>query len=433
MEKKKMLDIKLFRENPEDIKSLLSSRNGKFPVDEIVSLDSERREILTKTDDLKAERNRGSREVAEIKRSGGDAASIMEKMKSLGDRIRENDAKILELDSRIQSMLLEIPNLPHSSVPAGEDESANVEIHSFGEIPVFEFDPRPHWEIGEELGIMDFERGVRLAESRFTVLKGLGARLERALINFMLDLHTNDHGFIEIEPPFLVNSDTMRGTGQLPKFAEDLYSCSCDDLWLIPTAEVPLTNLHRDEIIPEDELPVYYTAYTPCFRREAGSHGRDVRGMLRQHQFDKVELVKLCTPENSFDELELLLRAAEKVLEKLEIPYRTVVLSSGDMGFSASKTYDIEVWLPSQNKYREISSCSNCTDFQARRMNTRYRSRNGGKVQFVHTLNGSGIAVGRCLIAILENFQQKDGSVLIPEALVPYMGGVRSLENPREQ
>jgi seryl-tRNA synthetase len=275
---------------------------------------------------------------------------------------------------------------------------------------------------------MDFERGVRLAESRFTVLKGMGARLERALINFMLDIHTVEHSFIEVQPPFLVNSDTMRGTGQLPKFAEDLYSCSNDDLWLIPTAEVPLTNLHRGEILHEDQLPLYFTAYTPCFRREAGSHGRDVRGMLRQHQFDKVELVKICSPEKSYEELELLTRSAEEILMRLELPFRTMLLSTGDMGFAASKTYDLEVWLPSQEKYREISSCSNCEDFQARRMNTRFRSGENGKVQFVHTLNGSGIAVGRCLIAILENHQNSDGSVSIPKALIPYMNGVSLIE-----
>lgn len=425
-----MLDIRLFRENPEELKRLLESRNGEFPVDEVVALDAQRREILTITDDLKAERNKGSREVAGMHRSGADPAGLMEKMRSIGERIKKNDSKIVDLEDRIQSHLLEIPNIPHRSVPVGIDEEANIQIRKSGVPKDFDFEPKAHWDIGEDLGIMDFERGVRLAESRFTVLRGAGARLERALINFMLDIHTLEHGFMEIEPPFLVNSETMRGTGQLPKFAEDLYSCSADDLWLVPTAEVPLTNLHRGEIIPEEELPIYYTAYTPCFRREAGSHGRDVRGMLRQHQFDKVEMVKICSPDDSYEELESLTKAAEQILVRLGLPFRTVVLSTGDMGFSAAKTYDIEVWLPSQRKYREISSCSNCEDFQARRMNTRFRAKAGGKVQFAHTLNGSGIAVGRCLIAIIENYQTSRGTVVIPDALVPYMGGVKTIEKP---
>ncbi|HOI80980.1 MAG: serine--tRNA ligase [Thermovirgaceae bacterium] len=419
-----MLDIRLFREKPEELKIALETRNGFFPVEDIIGLDSRRREILTRTDELRSERNQGSREIAELRKKGEDATELMEQMRITGEEIRENDEQLAELEGRIQSLLLEIPNLPHDSVPVGADESFNKVVRSWGEPPVFDFEPLPHWDIGESLGIMDFERGVRLAESRFTVLKGAGARLERALINFMLDIHTREHSFVEVQPPFLVNSDTMKGTGQLPKFAEDLYSCSSDDLWMIPTAEVPLTNLHRGEIIPEEELPLYLTAYTPCFRREAGSHGRDVRGMLRQHQFDKVELVKICSPESSYGELESLTTSAEEILKRLELPFRTVLLSTGDMGFAASKTYDIEVWLPSQEKYREISSCSNCEDFQARRMNTRYRPKGGGKVQFVHTLNGSGIAVGRCLIAILENYQNRDGTVSLPKAIVPYMDGV---------
>ena len=419
-----MLDIRLFREKPEELKSALETRNGVFPLEDIIELDSRRREILARTDDLRSERNRGSREIAELKKKGEDATGLMERMQVIGEEIKENDEMIAELEDRIQSLLLEIPNLPHKSVPVGADESFNKVVRSWGEPPVFDFEPLPHWDIGESLGIMDFERGVRLAGSRFTVLRGAGARLERALINFMLDIHTREHSFVEVQPPFLVNSDTMKGTGQLPKFAEDLYSCPSDDLWMIPTAEVPLTNLHRGEILSEEDLPLYYTAYTPCFRREAGSHGRDVRGMLRQHQFDKVELVKICSPESSYRELESLTLSAEEVLKRLELPFRTVLLSTGDMGFAASKTYDLEVWLPSQEKYREISSCSNCEDFQARRMNTRYRPNGGGKVQFVHTLNGSGIAVGRCLIAILENYQNREGTVSVPRALVPYMDGV---------
>jgi seryl-tRNA synthetase len=327
----------------------------------------------------------------------------------------------------MEELLSQIPNRPHVSVPRGADEEDNVVVRSWGEPRSFDFEPKPHWELGEALDILDFERGVRLAESRFTVLKGAGARMERALINFMLDLHTREHGYTEFAPPFMVNSATMRGTGQLPKFAEDLYRCAEDDLWLIPTAEVPLTNLHGGEILPEEELPKLYTAYTPCFRKEAGSYGRDVRGILRQHQFSKVELVKLCTPATSYDELEKLTANAERVLQLLELPYRVVCLCTGDMGFASAKTYDLEVWLPSQGKYREISSCSNCEDFQARRMGTRYRPTKGGKAQFIHTLNGSGIAVGRCLIAIMENYQQPDGSVKVPGALKTWMGNQETL------
>ena len=419
-----MLDIRLFREEPEALKVMLRNRGVDFPVEKVIELDEKRRAIIVRAEELRAERNRGSKTVAEAKRSGKDAKDLMERMKTVGQQIKELEEELAEIETAIRDLLLQVPNWPHGSVPVGPDESANEEIRVWGEPVKFAFEPRPHWELGEKLGILDFERGVRLAQSRFTVLKGPGAKLARALIGFMLDLHTGEHGFTEIQPPFLVNSATMQGTGQLPKFADDLYSCSGEDLWLIPTAEVPLTNLHSGEIIEESDLPLYYTAYTPCFRREAGSHGKDVRGMLRQHQFDKVELVKICRPEDSYEELESLTAAAERVLQKLGIPYRVVCLSTGDMGFAASKTYDIEVWLPSQDMYREISSCSNCEDFQARRMNTRYRPADGGRVRFVHTLNGSGIAVGRCLIAILENFQQKDGSVLVPEALRPYMGGL---------
>ncbi len=418
-----MLDIRLFRENPEELSKTLATRYGEFPVDDVVGLDARRREVLTLTDELRSERNQGSRQIAELRKSGGDTAGLTERMRLIGEEIRKNEEMISDMENRIQALLLEIPNIPHESVPVGEDEDSNRVVRTWGEPREFDFEPLPHWELGEALGILDFERGVRLAESRFTVLKGLGARLERALVNFMLDIHTKEHAYQEVQPPFMVNSETMKGTGQLPKFAEDLYSCSSDDLWMIPTAEVPLTNLHRGEILPEDDLPLRYTAYTPCFRREAGSHGRDVRGMLRQHQFDKVELVKICSPESSYAELESLTASAEVILKRLGLPFRTVLLSTGDMGFAASKTYDLEVWLPTQGKYREISSCSNCEDFQARRMNTRFRPRDGGRVRYVHTLNGSGIAVGRCLIAILENCQNRDGSVSMPESLVPYMDG----------
>jgi seryl-tRNA synthetase len=419
-----MLDIRLFRDEPEALKSMLRNRGVDYPVDDVMAFDEKRRSILLKTEELRAERNQGSKAVAEAKRSGEDASQLMERMRTVGRQIKELEEELDSVEKAIREHLLEIPNWPHGSVPIGPDESANEEIRTWGTPPEFPFTPKPHWELGENLGILDFERGVRLAQSRFTVLRKEGARMARGLIGFMLDLHTIRNGFTEVQPPFLVNTATMQGTGQLPKFADDLYTCKGDDLWLIPTAEVPLTNLHQGEILDEKDLPLYYTAYTPCFRREAGSHGKDVRGMLRQHQFDKVELVKLCRPEESYDELESLTASAEMVLQKLEIPYRVVCLSTGDMGFAASKTYDIEVWLPSQQTYREISSCSNCEDFQARRMNTRYRPSDGGKVRFVHTLNGSGIAVGRCLIAIMENYQQEDGSIAVPEALRPYMGGL---------
>ncbi|MBO8153519.1 serine--tRNA ligase [Thermovirga sp.] len=422
-----MLDIRLFRDDLDGLKQMLKNRGYEYPVDKVASLDEERRRLLVEVEELKAERNRGSKEIAEAMAKGVDASHLRERMKNIGVEIKELDEKLSMIERELKEHLLRIPNWPHASVPIGPDETHNVEVRRWGEPKDFGFTPRPHWEIGENLGILDFQRGVMLAESRFTVLVGFGARLGRALINFMLDLHTKEHGFKEIEPPFLVNSETMQGTGQLPKFGEDLYSCSGEDLWLIPTAEVPLTNMHRGEILNENVLPLYYTAYTPCFRREAGSHGRDVRGMLRQHQFDKVELVKICTPEKSYEELETLTQAAEKVLQLLELPYRVVCLSTGDMGFAASKTYDIEVWLPSQGKYREISSCSNCEDFQARRMNMRYKPSEGGKSRFVHTLNGSGVAIGRCLIAIMENYQQEDGSFIVPKVLRPYMGGIEKI------
>ncbi|WP_286847613.1 MULTISPECIES: serine--tRNA ligase [Aminobacterium] len=425
-----MLEIKWIRNNLDEVKTFLKNRYNDFDVDRIVALDEEKRKLLAETENLKAQRNEGSRKVAEAKATGKDATDLMEELRELGQRVKDIDAAVGKLDEELQALLLQVPNRPHDSVPVGKDENDNVEIRKWGTPKKFDFDPQAHWDIGEKLGILDFEKGVSLSQSRFTVLRGLGARLERALINFMLDLHTMHHGYREIQPPFMVNSQTMLGTGQLPKFAEDLYKCENEDLWLIPTAEVPLTNLHAGEIIPEEQLPLYYTAYTPCFRKEAGSYGRDVRGMMRQHQFDKVEMVKLCKPENSYNELEKLTNNAEEVLQKLEIPYRVICLCTGDMGFGASKTYDIEVWLPFQDKYREISSCSNCEDFQARRMGTRYKPTDGGKPRYVHTLNGSGIAIGRTLIAVLENYQREDGSVEIPEVLVPYMGGVREISLP---
>ncbi len=423
-----MLDPKWIREHPEELRELLKKRRHSFDIEALLALEADRRNLLTEVEELKARRNDGSRKVGELKKSGQNAAELMEEMREIGERIKELDRRLADIEEKFGERLLLLPNRLHESVPVGEDESDNIEVRRWGEPRSFSFEPKPHWELGEALDIMDFERGTRLAESRFTVLKDAGAKLERGLINFMLDLHTSKHGYREIMPPMLVNSATMQGTGQLPKFAEDQYRCANDDLWLIPTAEVPLTNLHYGEILAENELPFYYTAYTTCFRREAGTYGRDMRGMLRQHQFDKVELVKLCTPETSYDELESLLAAAEKVLQLLELPYRVVSLSTGDIGNAAAKTYDIEVWLPSQNCYREISSCSNCEEFQARRMNTRYRTKEGGKIRFVHTLNGSGIAVGRCLIAIMENMQQEDGSIVVPEALRPFVGGLEALK-----
>ncbi|MFA0888818.1 MAG: serine--tRNA ligase [Synergistales bacterium] len=422
-----MLDPKLVRENPESIRRMLENRRSSWPIDEALGLDGRRRELLNEVESLKAMRNEGSRKVAALKKDDPDKVALMEELRNAGARVKALDADLAGVEARFEELLLQLPNMPHSSVPIGADENDNPEIRRWGRPPVFPFTPRPHWEIGEALDIMDFDRGARLAQARFTVLKGAGARLERALLNFMLDLHTREHGYEEIEPPFMVNSATMRGTGQLPKFSEELYRCEGDDLWLIPTAEVPLTNLRAGEILKEDDLPLNMTAYTPCFRREAGSYGRDVRGMLRQHQFDKVEMVKIVHPDSSYEELERLTNNAERVLQILGLPYRVICLCTGDMGFASSKTYDIEVWLPSQDKYREISSCSNCEDFQARRMNTRFRSNDTGKTRFVHTLNGSGIAIGRCLIAVLENYQREDGSVTIPGPLVPYMGGIEEI------
>lgn len=422
-----MLDLRWVRNNEDEVRAYLASRNNDFDIGPLLALDEEKRKLLTETEELKARRNEGSKKVGAAKARGEDASEAMEEMRALGEKVKAIDGRIGEIDALLNDMLLSIPNRPHASVPVGKDENDNVEVRRWGTAKEFSFEPKAHWDIGEALGILDFEKGAALAQSRFTVLRGQGARLERALINFMLDLHTEQHGYLEIQPPVLVNSKTMTGTGQLPKFADDLYKCENDDLWLIPTAEVPLTNLHADEILEEEQLPLYYVGYTPCFRREAGAYGRDVRGMLRQHQFDKVELVKLAPPESSYDELEKLTDNAEEVLRLLEIPHRTICLSTGDMGFGSSKTYDIEVWLPSQHKYREISSCSNCEDFQSRRMNTRYRPKEGGKPVYVHTLNGSGIAIGRTLIAILENYQREDGSVEIPTALVPYMGGKKEI------
>ena len=422
-----MLDLRWILANREEAERCLKNRRHDFDLGVLEALDEERRRLIAEVEDLKARRNEGSRKVGEAKRTGADASSLMEEIRSMGERIRERDAALAAVEGKLNGILMTLPNRLHETTPVGADENDNPVVRSWGTPRRFDFAPKPHWELAEELGIMDFEKGVQLAQSRFTVLKGLGARMERALISFMLDLHTSQHGYTEVEPPFMVRSAILEGTGQLPKFAEDLYRIDGEDLWMIPTAEVPLTNLHRETILEESDLPKYYTAYTPCFRREAGSAGRDVRGMLRQHQFDKVELVKLCTPESSYEELEALTANAEKVLQLLELPYRVVALCSGDIGFGSAKTYDLEVWLPFQEKYREISSCSNCEDFQARRMDTRYRPEGGGRPRFVHSLNGSGIAIGRTLIAILENGQTQDGRIVVPKALVPYMGGVTEI------
>ncbi|HID15207.1 MAG TPA: serine--tRNA ligase [Candidatus Atribacteria bacterium] len=419
-----MIDIKLIRVNPELVRKAMKDR-GRDPsiVDEILEKDTKRRDLLKEVNSLKRERNEAGEEIARLKREKKDATHIIKMMKDKSDRIKDLDGMISSLEEEIQSLLLTMPNIPHESVPVGPDESANVEIRRWGIPREFDFPVKSHWDLAEYLGMIDFERGTRLSGSRFVVLKGWGAIMERALINFMLDLHVREQNYIEIFPPFLVNSETMTGTGQLPKFKEELYKCEEEDLYLIPTAEVPLTNMFKNEIIDGDKLPYYFTAYTACFRREAGSYGKDIRGIIRLHQFNKVELVKVTRPETSYEELEKLTMDAEEVLKRLGLPYRVIVLSTGDMGFSAAKTYDLEVWIPYEGRYREISSCSNCTDFQARRMNTRFRPGEMEKPVFVHTLNGSGVAVGRTMVAILENYQQKDGSIVIPEALRPYMNG----------
>ncbi|WP_457640811.1 serine--tRNA ligase [Persephonella sp.] len=419
-----MLDIKLIRSNSEYVKERLKTRDQSYAVmiDEILAVDTERRNLIKEMEQLKSEKNKLSKEIGLLYREGKkeEAEKIKEAVHAKNKRIEQLEKELKDVENRFNYLLLSIPNIPHPSVPVGEDEEENVEIRKWGEPRKFDFEPLPHWEIGEKLGILDFERGAKLSGSRFTVMYKEAARIERALINFMLDFHTKEHGYTEVWTPVLVKPEILVGTGQLPKFEEDLYKIDDEDLYLLPTAEVSLTNLHAGEILKEEELPKYYTAYTPCFRREAGSHGKDVRGILRQHQFDKVELVKIVKPENSYEELEKLVREAEKILQLLELPYRVVELCTGDLGFSAAKTYDIEVWIPSQNRYREISSCSNTEDFQARRAKIRYKDKDG-KNHFVHTLNGSGLAVGRTLLAIMENYQRKDGGFDIPDVLKKYI------------
>jgi len=423
-----MLDLKYTRDHLEKVKEEIGRRGQAIDWDRFSRLDSERREILQEAESLRAQRNQASDVISEKKKKKLDATEEIGRMKEVSNRIKELEPRLAEKEEALRDFMMVIPNIPHESVVAGQGDQDNLEMRRWGKIPEFSFSPKPHWDIGEDLDILDFDRGAKITGARFTLYKGLGARLERALINFMLDLHTAEHAYLEVLPPFLVNRKTMTGTGQLPKFEEDLFKLTDPDFFLIPTAEVPVTNIHQDEIVSEEDLPLYYTAYTPCFRKEAGSYGKDTRGLIRQHQFNKVELVKFTTPETSYEELEKLTRNAEEVLRRLGIPYRVVMLCTGDLGFSASKTYDLEAWLPGQGVYKEISSCSNFEDFQARRANIRYRPKAKKGTEFLHTLNGSGLAIGRTLVAILENFQQGDGTVIIPEALRAYMGGVDRIE-----
>ena len=431
-----MLDLRFVRENSDVVKATLSRRGMSLDLTEFLALDAKRRAAQQEIETLRRRRNEVSEEIGRLKKSGQSAEDKVAEMRAVGDTIATLENSTREVDEAQRNILLTIPNLPHASVPDGKDENDNVEIRRWSpqgeEPPKFSFEPKPHWDLAEYLDIIDFDRAAKITGARFALYKGMGALLERALIIFMLDLHTTVHGYLEVLPPFMVNKTSMTATGQLPKFEEELFKVENGTYYLIPTAEVPVTNIHQNEVLPEERLPVLYTAYTPCFRREAGSYGKDTRGLIRQHQFNKVELVKFSRPEDSYDELEKLTKNAVEVLKRLDLSYRVIVLCTGDMGFSAAKTYDIEVWLPGQNKYREISSCSNFEDFQARRGNIRYKPRGGKKTELVHTLNGSGLAVGRTVVAILENFQQPDGTVIIPEALRKYMGGAERI-HPRGQ
>ena len=424
-----MLDLKFVREHHLEVAQALRNRGLDISLDEFLARDQERRATLAKLDDLRHQRNTLSEEVGKRKKAGlhAEAQPLIEQVKDINQQIKVLEAMADEFDPWVRDFLMNLPNLPDASVPMGASADDNPVVRTWGDKPGFNFEPRAHWDIGEALGIIDFERAAKITGSRFALLKGAGSLMERALINFMLDLHTKNHGYTEVWPPFMTNRASMTGTGQLPKFEHDLFKLEGWDFFLAPTAEVPVTNIHRDEILAEADLPIYYTAYTPCFRSEAGSYGKDVRGLIRQHQFDKVELVKFTTPETSYDELEKLLQNAETVLQELGLHYQVVVLCTGDMGFAAAKTYDIEVWLPGQGLYREISSCSNFTDYQARRASIRFRRHGAAGVEFVHTLNGSGLAVGRTMVAILEQCQEKDGSVAIPQKLRPYMGGMERI------
>ena len=428
-----MHDLNYFRDHPEVFADMAKRRNMALDLDAFRALDKERRELITENEKRKAQRNKASEEIGRLKKEKKNADSLLGEMKHLSEVIKQTDERIEALDARQREVLLTIPNIPHSSVPYGKGSEGNQEVRRWGQPPKFDFEPKPHWEVGEKAGILDLEAAARITGARFALYRGWGARLERALANFFLDVHTREHGYTEIQPPFLVNSASLLGAGQLPKFAADLFKVRDTDFWLTPTSEVELHNLHRDKTLGEDELPIHVTAWTACFRSEAGAAGKDTRGILRQHQFQKVELFKFTHPDKSYEEHEALVRNAEAILERLGLHYRTVLLCSGDLGFASAKTYDLEVWLPSTNEFREISSCSNCEAFQARRAGIRFKPKNGGRSEFVHTLNGSGLAVGRTWIAIIENGQQADGSILIPEVLRPYMGIDRiPAQNSRE-
>jgi len=422
-----VLDLKFVRSHLDDIQKMLENRGNDLDVSRLDALDHQRREILAGLEALRHQKNRVSEDIAAMKKKGEDASTIIAEMKAVASEIKEKEKDLPAVVEALNGLLMLIPNIPDSSAPVGTSEKDNPVMRTWGEIREMDFEPRPHWEIGEALRILDFECAAKIAGARFALYRGPGAQLERALISLMLDIHTREHGYTEILPPVMVNGASMTGTGQLPKFKEDLFKVEGWDLYLIPTAEVPVTNIHRDDILNEEDLPISYAAYTPCFRSEAGSYGKDTRGLIRQHQFNKVELVKFVRPESSFDELEKLTRNAEEVLKRLKLPYRVVSLCTGDLGFSAAKTYDLEVWLPGQGLYREISSCSNFTDFQARRAGIRFKRKGGTGTELVHTLNGSGLAVGRTLVAVLENYQEKDGSIVIPEALRPYMWGMEAI------
>lgn len=417
-----MLDMKFVRENPELVMDAMRKRNANVNLDEFLELEKKRRELTLQVEALKSQRNAASQEIGKMKKAGENADAQMAEVRALGDKIAEDDKELKDIEARLKEILMTIPNMPAADTPVGSSDADNPVVRTWREPAKFAFEPQAHWDIGEKLNILDVERAGKVSGARFTFYRGLASRLERSVINFFLDIHTGENGYTEFFPPFIVNKDSMQGTGQLPKFAEDMFKLEGLDYYLIPTAEVPITNLHRDEILSGDDLPLYYTAYSACFRAEAGSAGRDTRGLIRQHQFNKVELVKFTKPEDSWDELEKLTANAEKVLQLLELPYRVVRLCTGDIGFSSAATYDLEVWLPAANCYREISSCSNFLDFQARRANIRFRRDTKSKPEFVHTLNGSGVAVGRTVAAILENYQQADGSVIVPKVLRPYMG-----------
>jgi seryl-tRNA synthetase len=422
-----MLDAKFVLENLESVQNRLAARGPRISLEEFVRVSREKRDVLKKTEDLRAEKNRASEEVSRLKRDGKDASSLIADMRKVGDEIAGLEEKLKAFEDELKTTLLNVPNIPHESVPVGRGAEDNKEVRRFGNRPEFGFKPQAHWDVGEKLRILDFERAAKITGSRFTVYFGTGARLERALISFMLDMHTRERGFTEVLPPFIANAESLTGTGNLPKFKEDLFKLEGFDWYLIPTAEVPLTNIYRNEILDGAILPIRFAAYTPCFRSEAGSYGKDVRGLIRQHQFNKVEMMIFSRPEGSFDELEYMTASAEEVLKRLGLHHRVVLLSTGDMGFASAKTYDLEVWMPSRDGFMEISSCSNCADFQARRSNIRFRREAKGKPEFVHTLNGSGLAVGRTVSAILENYQQEDGSVVVPEALRPYMNGLERI------